>query len=414
MIVRNSTLTVLGARPESSVTESTRLSLFCYAEKLSPSGPKSATKSMSGARIMMVLSSIRYFPAAFLAISLFAFAAVAQAPNLESMDIVMKSIPDGPIAKVNGSNVSSEDFISLYSIEIARLGIMAGGKKIEDSDRIIMGMRCIGILIEQELLTQEAQRRNLSVSDKELEDAWKQLRLELAQGQGDPVSEEEVIRKSGNSKDELNIRLKRNLMIDKVRDILSNESDVSVSDKEVKDFFDQNKDRFRRSDSCHIKQIFLRGDSDSDKKAKAREACEDALKRIQSGQNFEAVAKAVSNSPDSQSGGDFGTIPIKDLPPFYADAISTMQPGQLSNIIESEYGFHLVKLEEFFPGTEGSLDNVSEQIRTVLLEQKKSIAISKYCQNASDNGDVQMFIELEKMVATHPDRENLIKALGMN
>ena len=136
---------------------------------------------------------------------------------------------------------------------------------------------------------------------------------------------------------------------------LLEEKEIAVTDEETAQFFEENKGAFRRPDQYHLKQVFLNAKTDEDKAA-ARGRIEKALKRVRSGESFEAVARDVSESPDSDAGGDMGLMPAAALPPFYIQAANALEPGQISDILESIWGLHFIQLVEIIPGADASLD----------------------------------------------------------
>lgn len=340
---------------------------------------------------------------------------VAQAPDLTRMDLVLKSIPDGPIAKVNGVNIEASTFVRLYSMELARLQAYAGKQTIEDADRIIIAMSSLRVLIEQEILLTEGQRRKLKVSDAEADKAWDDLCKELAGGKETPLSRAEVATMTGVSVEEVTKRLKRSALIDRVREAIVGEAKITISKKELRGAYDENKAMFKRPDLCHLKQIYISGAEGSDKRGEAKKKCEDALLRIKTGQSFEAVAKAVSEGPQREKGGDLGSVPMEELRrsvPFYADVVHKMKPEQVSGIIESPVGFHLIKMVEFTPGSNAEFDKVKGMLESELRRDKEGKAVNAYCLKAGESMDLRTYLELDKTIDTHPKREELLKALG--
>ncbi|MCX5758359.1 MAG: SurA N-terminal domain-containing protein [Candidatus Hydrogenedentes bacterium] len=128
----------------------------------------------------------------------------AQAPDLQNMDLVLRSVPDGPIAKINGRNIPKEEFIDLYQAEL--LGVMKelGTAKVTDRVRVETGIHSVHTLIQHEILYQEAVKRKIGVSDKEVEDSWKdtmQKLRETAEQSGDKKTSDEDILKKAASRD---------------------------------------------------------------------------------------------------------------------------------------------------------------------------------------------------------------------
>ena len=331
----------------------------------------------------------------------------AQAPDLANMDVVLKSVPDGPVAKVFGKNVSKEDYVRLYTAERARMSRMTGSAGISEENRAKLGLWCLRHLIEQELLYQEGLRLNIRVTGADIENAWAEQLATLRSrfsGSADPLpSEEEVMTRVGlASRQEALEEVERALIIVRMHRRIVEESDVTIDEAAIENEYNEKRTRFNRPDRMHLRQIFVRAEPGDTKAAirqreDARTRAEDTLDRIYSGQSFEALVRSVSEAPDSASGGDIGPAPVNTLPPLLVKAGTSLEIGDISEVIESEYGFHIVKLIALEQGGAATLDDVGPLIRNRLLARDGEQAVHEYCQRmVSDPGDVEMYLELEK------------------
>lgn len=359
--------------------------------------------------------------AAKLAVVWFSFwpvvAAWTQAPDLQNMDVVLRSVPDGPIAKVNGHNIPKEEFIDLYQAEVASAMKQMNTTQITDEVRIKTGIHSVQLLLEHEILYQEAVKRKLTIPDKELNTEWdatiQRLRTSIAKDGNKEPSEEEILRRGGRTREEAREQLRKALLTRKMREQVLTDHKITVSDADVKDFYEKNKEGFKQPERLHLQQIFVgsrkgpRDPVDSKKKEQAHERIEQALKRVRAGESFEAVAKSVSEAPDSSKGGDMNMIPVQNLPPFYVKAASAMHPGDISDIIESDYGYHFIKLIEIGAAGDASMDKASPFIRSVLLAGRGDEAVQEFCRPTLDKpGAVEVYLQLEKTLSTHAGFEN--------
>jgi len=334
----------------------------------------------------------------------------AQAPNLELMDIVLKSVPDGPVALVNGKPISPQEFKDLYMGEVLRWAQLNPGREVSDEIRLGIALNGLRMLIEREILYQEAQKRKLTVSESELEAKWQEeldtLR-KASTGNGDAtLSEAEILERAGATRQEAFAELRKAMLIENVREAIVKEKGVTVSDQEVKAWYDQNRDLTRRPDTMHLKQIFIQADKTRRdiREDAARKRAEDAYKRILSGQSFEGVAKAVSDGRYKDEGGDWGVQPVSAFPEFIVQAANKMQPGEISKPIESEHGFHILKLVEVLPGEEVPLEKAEEDIREMLRSKKGSLAIREFTSAVtSDPNALQVFLDLDNQIRANPE-----------
>ena len=354
-------------------------------------------------------------------------AAYAQAPDLQHMDLVLRSVPDGPIAKVNGVNIPSEEFVHLYQNEILGIIAQTQSPQVPDKTRVAAGVHTIQQMVEYELLCQEAAKRKLSVSNDEVNAQWAatldSMRKTLARMKGataeggaaaqDAISEEDLLKRANTTKEKALADLRKGLLAKKMRAKIAEESKVTVSDAEVAKFFNGNKERFNRPETVHLQQIFIatragKAPYDEKKLADARQRADNALKRLQAGESFEAVAKSASESPDKAKGGDMGTLPVTALPPFVTGPLAAMKPGEITKVIESDLGLHIFKLVEVIAGSEAALDKVSPGIRQLLMASKTEDAVAAFCKPALSNPQkVEIYLQLDKTLASTPGFEDL-------
>lgn len=337
-------------------------------------------------------------------------AAYAQAPDLQNMDIVLRAVPAGPVARVNGESIDAEEFKELYRSELAH--IISSNPQVEFStgDRVQLGLLCLRQLIDRRVLLQEARKRNLTVPESDIDKAYQQqieqIKNALSQaGAADPT-EAELLEAAGTTKDVVRAGLRDALLVEKMRDELLKENKVTVADGDVKKFYEENKAQFMRPDMCHMKQIFFPAPPESSKlkdaakqRIVAREKANEALKRIQAGQSFEAVARDMSEGQFADQGGDWGNLPASRLPSFLLDKAYTMKPEEVSGIIESQHGFHIIKLVSITAGAEPDFDKIKPIIERRMLNEKGEDVVTEFCKKVMDNGGkLEVFLELEKSI----------------
>lgn len=349
---------------------------------------------------------------------------LAQAPDLSRMDIILRSIPDGPVAHVGKDSIKPDDFRDLYLSELTRFQVMTGKKQPDDLDRINLAIKCLRLLVERSILTQEAARRKVTITDQELNTAWqeeiKRLGEALSKKTGGTVDEAEILKVAGTTREEALQELRRTLTIEKMRAEIIKDKKVTVTDAEIKKFFEENKQNAKRGDQVHLQQIFIRaaqpGNTQRRNNAPTREQAlaraQNALKRIKSGESFAAVARAECDGPLKEKEGDVGLLAVESLPEPLQRAIATMRPGDLSDVIESEHGFHIVKLLELIPGKELTLEEATPQIKAMLMAKKGNEAIREFCDEVSQNRyPIQIYLDLDKQISARPDLKNLFQKL---
>ena len=156
---------------------------------------------------------------------------------------------------------------------------------------------------------------------------------------------------------------------------------MKVDDKEIKDFYDANSAKFQGDEQRHASHILIsRGTTDKDKAA-AKAKAEDVLAQLRkSPKSFEALAMKYSQDPSGAKGGDLGTFGRGAMVKPFEDAVFGMKVGQISDLVESEFGYHIIRLDGV-SGQNTSFDSLKLQIKGELSWQK---AQAKYAELADD------------------------------
>ncbi len=156
---------------------------------------------------------------------------------------------------------------------------------------------------------------------------------------------------------------------------------MKVDDKEIKDFYDANSAKFQGDEQRHASHILIsRGTTDKDKAA-AKAKAEDILAQLRkSPKSFETLAMKYSQDPSGAKGGDLGIFGRGAMVKPFEDAVFGMKVGQISDLVESEFGYHIIRLDGI-SGQNTSFDSLKLQIKGELSWQK---AQAKYAELADD------------------------------
>jgi hypothetical protein len=297
--------------------------------------------------------------------------------------------------------------------------MQSGGKTLTDTLRAQAAMQALRELVQREVLYQEAQRRGYKISDAEVQsgfaDKLKALQEAARQANKPAPSEAELLAQSGQSRAEALASMHKTMLVGKVCDAIVEEKGGKVSDGDVQKFYKDHPEVFERSSGSHIKQIFMRPkpnghDATPAAWAETQKNMEKAVARMKAGESFEAVAKSASESPDKDKGGDLGLVPAGQMPSFYADAVRTMKAGEVSGIIRSEHGLHLLKLVSTEQAGSTPLEEAKPKIRQMLLDEKGADLIQQFCAPVMDDSTrVQIFLMLDRRLLGNPDGEPQVK-----
>ena len=147
----------------------------------------------------------------------------------------------------------------------------------------------------------------------------------------------------------------------------------SVSDEEVAAWYERNQAAAEQPERMHLRHILLRLSEDAPESEvqKVRQALEAAAARLKKGADFAALARQISQDPGSAAdGGDLGWVQRGATVPDFENAALALKPGQISGLVRTQFGLHLIKMEAYEERRTRSLDEMRAGIRALLAEQK--------------------------------------------
>jgi peptidyl-prolyl cis-trans isomerase D len=143
-----------------------------------------------------------------------------------------------------------------------------------------------------------------------------------------------------------------------------------IDDTAAQAFYERNIDRYNRPERVRARHIIILADpAGTDERARAKTAIENAARQIQAGKSFADVARAVSQDGSAENGGDLGWFTRNQMVPAFEDAAFALTPGEVSAVVETEFGYHLIKLEERAAAGIQPFAEVREEIKTALAKE---------------------------------------------
>lgn len=190
------------------------------------------------------------------------------------------------------------------------------------------------------------------------------------------------------------------------------EKEVKVADEELKAKYEQDKESYRQPEQRHARHILFRVEKEAADEVKAtqRKKAEEVMAKTKAaGADFAALAKEHSeDTSNKEQGGDLGFFTAGRMVPAFDAAVFAMQPGEISEIVETEFGYHLIKLEEIRPENLRSFEQVKDSIAADLKRQQAKALSFKRAAAAYEAvmkaGSLDKYNEQEagKMQVTEP------------
>jgi peptidyl-prolyl cis-trans isomerase D len=144
-----------------------------------------------------------------------------------------------------------------------------------------------------------------------------------------------------------------------------------VRERAVRRYYERNIETYTTPPEVRARHILFRvpGDADDAAKAERREQLQEVRERIVAGADFAEEAKEVSQDMTKEKGGDLGWFKPGEMVPAFESAAFGLQPGEMSDIVESPFGLHLIKVEERREGGQQPIEEVREEIVAILAEE---------------------------------------------
>jgi peptidyl-prolyl cis-trans isomerase C len=241
-------------------------------------------------------------------------------------------------------------------------------------------------LIDRELLYQQSRKKGISIKDAEVNEQLDRLKKQYPNEQAfkDSMAEDHL------NEDTVKSRIKMNLA---VQQFVEKEfgGKAEVAEAEAKAFYDGHPEYFTEPETIRASGILIKVDvkSDAAKKEEARKKMEDIQKRVKKGEDFAILAKDFSQDASAAQGGDLGTIPRGRMPKALDDAAFSLKLGEVSNVVETEVGFHLIKVHEKKPEQVVPFKDVEEKIRQHLANQKLDQMVDEYLNGVKKTAKIE-------------------------
>jgi len=277
------------------------------------------------------------------------------------------------IAKINDVKISKDEYNKIASF------LYATGYVQEDKNKGINN-NILSFIIDNEVAYQDAQRENIKVEDKDVNEKYEDLKETLKSNSAYKAKLDEV----GVNDDFLKSQVKKDLIVSKYKENFM--KNIKINDNEIKTYYDNHKDEFTKEE-VRASQILISTLDDNnnvvnqEQKEKLKDKAEDILEKLKNNEDFAILAKEYSDDKNSgKDGGDLGYFSKEDKNIDFTNPVFKLEKDQLSDIIETEYGYHIVKLTDNKSVTK-TLEESKEDIKNKILNQKYTQHIDSLYKN---------------------------------
>jgi peptidyl-prolyl cis-trans isomerase C len=274
-------------------------------------------------------------------------------------------IPGATVAIVNDIPITETD----VTLEVKRILFQAKAtqKPLDQSMMLAMREKVIDSLINRELLYQQSKAKGITTDEADIDISIDQIKQRLEAGQ----SFENLLVEMGITIETMRTQVGQASAIQKLL-----EAEVypqaMVSEKESRIFFENNPQYFKKPEEVKAGHILIQiaPDASDEEKLAAREKIKDIQIKIEAGEDFADLARQYSEGPSNVNGGNLGYFDHKKMVKPFSDAAFALKPGEVSTIVETRFGFHLIKVYDKKAKSTYVFEDIKDRLGELLQQQK--------------------------------------------
>ena len=279
------------------------------------------------------------------------------------------------VVEVNGIKITQNEIDAKIKTQLESMKVTQHKDEFEKYKRFLEQL-VIKTFITRTLINQEINRQNIVVSEDKIKEQVNEVRARVPRG----MSLETILKERGSSIEELRENITYSLKMNKLFESQL-KLDYTPTDQEIKKYYNTNKKKFDIPEVVRLRQIFIKLDEKDDGKIKAekKRKIEALRKQLLEGADFQKLAKENSEGPNKETGGVLVLIRGRtlNLKPF-EDAAFSQKVNEIGPIVKTRLGYHIIQVLAHNKGEERSFDEVKDEVRKEMIQEKNRKAINNY------------------------------------
>nr|MBU1328240.1 peptidylprolyl isomerase [Candidatus Omnitrophota bacterium] len=323
----------------------------------------------------MRIRNIWFAAAAFIAIVLF---------SIVSSDAASQK--EGFAAKVNGVGIKKTTLDAAVNNFIENQKMFGTAVKEEEKDKLRKDI--LNELVSAELLYQESQKASLGDLSKDVDSQLGNIK----KGFGSDQEFQKVLKERGIELKDLKEDIKKGISINAYleKNVFSKLSPVTEDEK--KQEYEANKDKLDVPDEVKASHVLIKAGEKAtpEEKQKAKEKIEALRTRAMSGEDFAKLAKENSEDGSASNGGDLGYFRKGQMVKSFEDAAFGLEKDQISPVVETQFGYHVIKVTDKKAAHTLTYEEVSKDIEKFLIDKRKRDEVNKTLDALKKNAKIEI------------------------
>jgi parvulin-like peptidyl-prolyl isomerase len=285
-----------------------------------------------------------------------------------------ENVPKDGVVSVNGTWITQgeiDKIVEMYREQMTRMMPQQALQPVPPEVRKNVAMQ----LIANELVLQEAKKRRIGCDSAKVETTFAGIVKQFP----DATTMKSQLARMGQTEQTLRGQIKDGLTVDSLMKTLFKKSDTATA-LECKTYYDGNKSQFASEKRIKASQILLlvKKEMSADQKKDVSDKAKKILAELRAGKDFGACAKKYSQDPNASTGGDIGWFKKGDIKPEFERVAMTLKSNEISDVFETDVGFHIIKKtgEENLPPK--SFDEVRPQIKNMIELKKHNDVVKQF------------------------------------
>ncbi|GBC59506.1 hypothetical protein DENIS_0445 [Desulfonema ishimotonii] len=298
-----------------------------------------------------------------------------------------KPAAEGNIALVNGKAITQSAFDQEMGPVLQRMKMT--GKPVADDQLAEVRKKTLENMIDRELLYQDSSQKGITVDDAAVDKQLASFKARFPE----EAQFKQALEKMNLTEDIIKKQIREQLTIQELVDTQIIPK-IKTSDADIRKYYDEHPDFFKQSEQVKASHILIKLDANADEaqKAEARKKIEDIQKKLKEGGDFAALAKEASDCPSGKSGGDLGSFGRGQMVRPFEEAAFAAKPGEITDIVETRFGYHLIRVDEKKPATTIAFEEARPKIEGVLKREGVRKGMSEYIDALKKKAKIERFL----------------------
>jgi len=285
--------------------------------------------------------------------------------------------------------VVNDDVITASEVDAILHPLYEKYKQVYSGDELITNIRkarkeAIDQLIERKLITQEAKTQGIDVPQETMDRQMAEIQARFG-GRENLI---EALERDGITYEELSQKIRAQLNAKAlVQQILMTR--VSVSPQAIEVYYNDHREQFQEDEKIHAYHLFIKKEAGGAEEARKKAA--KSLERIRQGEDFSVVVREMSEGPNADKGGDLGFFPRGTLIKDIEEVAFSLQPGDVSGVIESPIGFHILRVEARRKSRLKPLSEAYHEIEERLFQHKAAEVRKEWVSELKEKAYIEIF-----------------------